>query len=426
MATTAFKYLKNNLKCTLSAGIGSGAGTMVLDAGQGAGCPTLPFWMTLFEDDVDVNEVVLVTGRTSDTLTITRAQQGTAATAWNAAANVQLLTTAQSFTDLHTALNNIETRIGDGTTDLSLTTGNYTQTRSAAIQNIVTSYNAGASNFIEDYRVARGNSGTPVVVSNNDAIYHRYWGYDGTTWRQMAEIRVYVNGTPGGSDMPGALAFYVTPDGSATPGLALTIDQAKLATFAGNLSMSAANPTFNLGATTGNSVTLLKMHAGSTGVPAIEFLRNNVPDWDIYVNGGGDLNILRYVAGSGAGNSIFMPAATGAVQIGKAISSGVSALTDAATIATDASLGNTFTVTLAGNRTMGAPTNATNGQKSSWIVKQDGTGSRTITWNAIFRFSATYPVGTLTATAGRKDRYEFEYDSTDTKWNIVGISRNFA
>ena len=36
-------------------------------------------------------------------------------------------------------------------------------------------------------------------------------------------------------------------------------------------------------------------------------------------------------------------------------------LTDAATIATDANLSNTFTVTLGGNRTLGNPTNMTNG-----------------------------------------------------------------
>ena len=52
-----------------------------------------------------------------------------------------------------------------------------------------------------------------------------------------------------------------------------------------------------------------------------------------------------------------------------------SKLTDAATIAVDASLGNDFRVTIAGNRTMGNPSNPTDGQKIIFQVTQ-GTGGR--------------------------------------------------
>ena len=54
----------------------------------------------------------------------------------------------------------------------------------------------------------------------------------------------------------------------------------------------------------------------------------------------------------------------------------VVALTDAATIAVDLSLANNFSVTLAGNRTLGAPTNTTAGQSGVIVVTQDSTGSR--------------------------------------------------
>lgn len=56
------------------------------------------------------------------------------------------------------------------------------------------------------------------------------------------------------------------------------------------------------------------------------------------------------------------------------------ALTDAATIVVDASLGCEGQVTLGGNRTMGVPSNPTDAQKFVFRIKQDGTGGRTVTW----------------------------------------------
>lgn len=76
-------------------------------------------------------------------------------------------------------------------------------------------------------------------------------------------------------------------------------------------------------------------------------------------------------------------------------------LTDAATVATDASLGNTFTVTLGGNRTLGNPTGVVAGGTYQWIVTQDGTGSRTLAYGANFKWpSGTAPTLTTTATTG--------------------------
>ena len=60
-------------------------------------------------------------------------------------------------------------------------------------------------------------------------------------------------------------------------------------------------------------------------------------------------------------------------------------LTDAATIAVNAAEGNVFLVTLGGNRTMAAPTNPFMGQRITFLVGQDGTGGRTLAWNAAYR-----------------------------------------
>ena len=94
-----------------------------------------------------------------------------------------------------------------------------------------------------------------------------------------------------------------------------------------------------------------------------------------------------------------------------------STLTDQATVAWDASTQDVCKLTLGGNRTMAAPTNNTTGQFISILVIQDGTGSRTLTWNAVFEFASdTAP--TLTTTANLGDVFVFRYNGS--KWLEVG------
>ena len=92
-------------------------------------------------------------------------------------------------------------------------------------------------------------------------------------------------------------------------------------------------------------------------------------------------------------------------------------LTDQATVTWDASTQDVCKLTLGGNRTMAAPTNNTTGQFISILVIQDGTGSRTLTWNAVFEFASdTAP--TLTTTASLGDVFVFRYNGS--KWLEVG------
>ena len=98
-----------------------------------------------------------------------------------------------------------------------------------------------------------------------------------------------------------------------------------------------------------------------------------------------------------------------------------STLTDQATVTWDASTQDVCKLTLGGNRTLAAPTNNTTGQFISILVIQDGTGSRTLTWNAVFEFKDdTAP--TLTTTASKGDLFVFRYNGS--KWLEVG--RNTA
>jgi hypothetical protein len=86
-------------------------------------------------------------------------------------------------------------------------------------------------------------------------------------------------------------------------------------------------------------------------------------------------------------------------------------LTDGTTISWDTNLGQIATVTLAGNRAIAAPSNLKVGTYILHVI-QDGTGSRTLTWNSVFKWvGGVAPV--LTTTASRRDVFSFVCDGTN-------------
>lgn len=128
---------------------------------------------------------------------------------------------------------------------------------------------------------------------------------------------------------------------------------------------------------------------------------------------GSGLSISNY---DGSGDAISVSRASGitgtAFRADSQAGTDLYTLTDAATIATDCSFGNVFQVTLGGNRTLGAPTNAKAGFTYMWLIKQDGTGSRTLSYNSVFKFAGgTAP--TLSTGMNELDIISGMYDGTN-------------
>lgn len=72
---------------------------------------------------------------------------------------------------------------------------------------------------------SRGTEAAETVVQSGDYLGRMTaLGFDGTDYARGAEIRAVVDGTPGSGDMPTRWEFLVTPDGSETPAIKLTID----------------------------------------------------------------------------------------------------------------------------------------------------------------------------------------------------------
>lgn len=101
-------------------------------------------------------------------------------------------------------------------------------------------------------------------------------------------------------------------------------------------------------------------------------------------------------------------------------------LTDAATVLTDARLGDIYELTTTQNFTMANPTNPINGKKIVYKIKQDATGSRVITWGSAFRETAAGTLPVLSTTAAYVDIVGFVYDSAVDKWNCWASKLGFA
>ena len=90
----------------------------------------------------------------------------------------------------------------------------------------------------------------------------------------------------------------------------------------------------------------------------------------------------------------------GIVSVSGPVKSFITTLTDAASVAVSMNTGNNFLVTLGGNRTLAAPSNATTGQTGSIYVVQDSTGNRTLSYNTVFKFpGGSVPAATTTGGA---------------------------
>ena len=111
---------------------------------------------------------------------------------------------------------------------------------------------------------------------------------------------------------------------------------------------------------------------------------------------------------------------------GAALTMGSSTLSDGATPALNAALGNIFVLTAAGNRTIAVPSNAVAGQKI--VIKHIASGgARTLALNTGaggFRYG-TDITGLTETTSGKSDYIGAIYNGTDSYWDVIAVVKGF-
>ena len=117
--STTFKTPLNNIRTTLQSSHTSGSGSLAVATGTGTLFgSTFPLRVTVitaqsYGSSAEALTIFSVTARATDTLTVT-AIEGTADATYAAGAFVEMRDTAGTFSDIHTAVNALETNISAG------------------------------------------------------------------------------------------------------------------------------------------------------------------------------------------------------------------------------------------------------------------------------------------------------------------------
>jgi len=182
---TTFLQVKNNAGSVLASSISISDTSLTVATGDGAKFPTPGNGFHISIDD----EILKCTARSGDTLTVSRAQEGTTAAAHSAGAAVELRITAQIISELQNTFNNIldDTYGGaDGETTKAPT-----------------------SNAFYDFAHNSGSS-FPTSPITGQLFLHSVTGrnilyeYNGSTWIPLYSIgamTLYVDGTSGTDDL---------------------------------------------------------------------------------------------------------------------------------------------------------------------------------------------------------------------------------
>jgi hypothetical protein len=131
------------------------------------------------------------------------------------------------------------------------------------------------------------------------------------------------------------------------------------------------------------------------------------------------------VAAAGVSAGVLARAAQATTASSGAVAPAVVNLADATTVAVDASLGNDFRLTIAGNRTMGGPANPSNGQQIIFQITQGVGGPFMLSWASGYEFSADLPQPTLSTSAGQTDVLGFIYNATKGTWLFATYVNGF-
>jgi len=154
----------------------------------------------------------------------------------------------------------------------------------------ITRQTGAAANII----LQRGVTGTPVI-SGNTVGQINFNGFDGTNFRNAAQITAEVDGTPGTNDMPGRIVLSTTAAGSATPTERFRItndgviayNQPAPATYAAAATLTVADLKTRIITYTGTAATLTLPTGTLTEGGFSDIYTNIAFEWSVINTGAG-------------------------------------------------------------------------------------------------------------------------------------------
>ena len=281
---------------------------------------------------------------------------------------------------------------GSALTDLNgsnIASGTVAAARVATL-NQDTTGNAATATALETARTIAGVSfdGSANISLNNNAITNGA-GYITATLTQE-QVEDYVGGMLTGNTETGITVTYQDSDG--------TIDF-----VVGTLNQD----------TTGNAATATALETARTiGGTSFDGTGNIIPAEATNADTVDSLHATSFLRSDAADSGTGLLTLSGGLALSGQVGAAITAASDGSTITLDLGANTHQSVTLGGNRTFAAPSNQTVGQSGSIFITQDGTGSRTASFNSAFKFvGGTAP--TLSTSASAVDRIDYVIKSSN-------------
>ena len=258
-----------------------------------------------------------------------------------------------------------------------------------------TSGNAATATALATARTIAGVSfdGTANISLNNNAITNGAGYITATLTNEQVQ------------DIVGAMV-----SGNTESGISVTYQDSD-----GTLDFSVASQTDN------NFTTTLKnkldgIASGATNVTNNNQLTNGA-GYITSADGGNaatldSIDSSQFLRSDTADSASGLLTLSGGLALSGKVGAAITAASDGSTITLNLGANTHQSVTLGGNRTFAAPSNQTVGQSGSIFITQDGTGSRTASFNSAFKFvGGTAP--TLSTAANAVDRIDYVIKSSN-------------
>lgn len=232
----------NNATTTLASGITNLATTLTVASGSGTLFPSLTggdiFYTTLVDASNNI-EIVKVTARSGDTLTVVRGQEGTTARTYASGSKVELRVTAAGLNSKADA---------SSISSLTAATAGLTTLTSGFYNTVIASQNLTAGDFVNVYanggalNVRKASALDPTkfangfvltAASSGDPITVQFFGTNTATTVSAPYTEVYLSDTTSGAyatTPPSATGSIIQPLGVAIPsvGVVFTLQKRDL------------------------------------------------------------------------------------------------------------------------------------------------------------------------------------------------------